>query len=116
MSFNLDWIDSDTFLIIIAIITAIYASTINGKLPIYIRNLFRNDIFRILFLAVLLIYGFKNSPHVVVAISLIFILSLYFLNYQEATENFMFLERFKSQMIKRNRENKTNRKNIKLDS
>ena len=83
--------NNNILVIIIAIIVAAYASQTRIQLPNYIRNLFSNNIFRVVFLSLLLIYSFNKAPHVAIAIALIFVLTLHFLNYQEATENFMSL-------------------------
>lgn len=72
------------------------------ELPEYIKTLFRNNIFRIVFLSLLLIYSFNATPYVALAIALVFVLTLYFLNHEETKENFAHLERFKN--IRQNRE------------
>ena len=64
-------------------------------LPGYIKNLFNNNIFRIVFLSLLLMYNFDKSPHVALAVSFVFVLTLYYLGEQEMKENFAYLEAYK---------------------
>ena len=90
-------LNNNILVIIIAIIVAAYASQTRIQLPNYIRKLFTNNIFRVVFLSLLLIYSFDKAPHVAIAVALIFVLTLHFLNYQEATENFMFLRYSKNE-------------------
>lgn len=103
-------INNDVVVIILAIIVAMYASMIRVELPEYIKTLFRNNIFRLVFLCLLLIYSFKAAPHVALAIALVFVLTLYFLNHEETKANFTHLEKFKNSL--RLRENFENKKVI----
>ena len=68
------------------------------KLPSYIRKLFDNTIFKIVFLSLLLIFNFKNTPHIALVIAIIFVLTLDALNNQEAKENIMYYEAFVNQL------------------
>jgi hypothetical protein len=81
-------IDDNVVLILLAFIVALYASMLCAKLPNYIVALFRNDIFRVLFLSLLLIYSFKSKPEIALIIAIIFVITLEFLNYREAIENY----------------------------
>jgi hypothetical protein len=98
MSFK-SLIDNDVVIIILAVIVAMYASMVRVELPEYIKTLFRNNIFRIVFLSLLLIYSFNAAPHVALIIALVFVLTLYYLNYEETKENFAHLERFRNMKI-----------------
>jgi len=68
------------------------------KIPSYIRKLFDNTIFKIVFLSLLLIFNFKNTPHIALVIAIIFVLTLDALNNQEAKENIMYYEAFVNQL------------------
>ena len=68
------------------------------KLPSYIKKLFDNTLFKIVFLSLLLIFNFKNTPHIAIAIAIVFILTLDALNRQETKENIMYYEAFKNQL------------------
>ena len=105
--------NNNIIVILIAIIVAAYASQTRIQLPNYIRNLFSSNIFRVVFLSLLLMYSFNKAPHVAIAVALIFVLTLHFLNCQEATENFMSLRY--NLRNKKNKKTKNRNKNaIKL--
>jgi|AntRauTorckE6833_2_1112554.scaffolds.fasta_scaffold27287_1 hypothetical protein len=81
----------------IAFLVAIYGAGLTRmELPGYLRNLFTNNIFRVIFLSLLMIHNFDRTPHIAVAIALIFVLTLNQLSNQEAKENFVHLEAFRS--------------------
>ena len=63
-------------------------------IPDGFRNLFNNNIFRVLFLSLLIAFGFKKSPHVAIIIALVFVLTLNILNEKEIEENFEMYENF----------------------
>ena len=64
------------------------------ELPGYIKNLFNNTMFKILFLSMLLIFRFDNAPHVAILIAMIFVLSIDNLTSMESRENFDYLETY----------------------
>jgi hypothetical protein len=77
---------------ILAILVVSYGFTLSRiPLPGYLRNLFSNNIFRVLFLSLLLIHDFDKAPHVAIAIALIFVITLHYINKQEMKENEMRL-------------------------
>lgn len=81
-------INNNLVIIILAVIIASYAYMIRIDMPDYITKLFQNDIFRFVFLALLMIYSFNASPHVAITLALIFVITLYFLNNEESREHF----------------------------
>ena len=62
------------------------------KLPPYIKDLFNNTIFKIAFLSLLLMTNLHKDPHVAIIVSVVFVLTLEYLNNEEIKENFMYLE------------------------
>ena len=62
------------------------------RLPTYIINLFKNTIFKIAFLSLLLIYRFENSPHVALTVAIIFVITLDYISHEECKENFAYME------------------------
>lgn len=64
------------------------------KLPCFIENLFKNTIFKIVFLSLLLIFNFEKTPHVALTVAIIFVLTLDYLDNKEIKENFAYLEAF----------------------
>lgn len=67
---------------------ALYASKSRVYLPPTIKQLFQSDIFRVLFLSLLLIHRFDQVPHVAIFVSLVFLLTMHHLNKNEMVENF----------------------------
>jgi hypothetical protein len=64
------------------------------RLPVYIKNLFNNPIFRIVFLSALLVFQFDKTPCIALIISLIFVMTLDYLNYEKVKENMDYLESY----------------------
>lgn len=80
---------------IIALFVILYGLTLSRvQIPKFIRNLFNNDIFRVIFLSLLLIHNFNRSPHVALAIALIFVITLHFIHVQEIKETFDYYESY----------------------
>lgn len=90
--------NNEYFIIAMALFVGLYASFVGStnKLPSFIRDLFNNPIFRILILSVLLIHNFGSSPHVALAVVLIFTFTMYTLRLQEVKENFIYLDYLKT--------------------
>lgn len=63
-------------------------------LPRWLRDLFNNNIFRVVFLSLLLIHNFNRTPHVAVVIALVFVLTVYFINLYETEEKIREIEKF----------------------
>lgn len=88
MALNLSFLNNDAVVIILALLVALYSSMVRVELPLYLKNLFQNNIFRVIFLSLLLIFTFDKAPHVAISIALIFVITLAFLNRQERIQNF----------------------------
>ena len=67
------------------------------ELPELVIKLFNNLIFRLAFLAVLLVPTMKDMPGVAVSLVLIFLLTLHYIDKQETKENFAYVESFRNQ-------------------
>ena len=82
----------------LALFIVLYALNLGRmQLPCYIKNLFKNTPFRILFLSLLLVYRFEKAPHVALTVALIFVLTLDYLSAEETKENFAYLEAFRNE-------------------
>ena len=79
--------------IIIAII--VYSSLGALNPPSFLKNMFKNEMFRFVFLSLILIHGFRTTPHIALFIALAFIVTGYYINKQETMENFAYLETYK---------------------
>jgi hypothetical protein len=97
-------LDNDWVAAGLALFVTLYALNLGRmNLPCYIKNLFKNTFFKILFLSLLLIYRFEKAPHVALVVALIFVLTLDYLSVEETKENFAYLEAFNSQLDKERR-------------
>ena len=105
MKFDLSFLENEYVAVSIALFVALYGITLSRmQLPEYIKNLFSNNIFRVIFLSLLLIHNFNRAPHVSLAIALVFVLTMHYINEQQIKENFVYLESFRAKL--RNKNNK----------
>lgn len=104
MNIDTSLVNNDYAAVLLAFFIVIYAFTLSRMtLPDYVKNLFDNTIFKILFLSLLLIYGFKKSPHVAIIVALVFVITMEKLDSQEMFENVAYLETYMN-----DQKNKTN--------
>ena len=89
---DLSVLNNEAVVVGIALLIGLYASMVRVKLPAPIVELFKNNIFRVVFLSLLLIYRFEKAPHVAVIVALVFVLTMYFINQQERRENFEYVK------------------------
>ena len=100
----LEILENQYVIAILAILVLVYSSLASIQLHPFVRDLFKNDIFRVLYLTLLVVYSHKimNStiaPHVAFIVALMFVMTMYFLNIEERNENFRFFEAFYKNMI-----------------
>lgn len=89
-----DWVTAGLWLFIV-----VFGLSLGRiELPCYIKNLFNNTFFRILFLSLLLVYNFKKAPHVALTVALVFVMTLDYLSVEKTKENFAYLEAFNSEL------------------
>jgi len=79
---------------VLSIFAIVYASQTQMHLPKWLVKLFKNDIFRIIYLSLLLIVPFETAPHVAIILAIVFVVTLKFIDRQEAHENFQLLEAY----------------------
>lgn len=92
-----NFIDNQYVSILVILFLVLYGYNLGKmKLPVYIQKLFDNTIFKIVFLSLLLIFNFKNTPHIALVIAFVFVLTLDSLRQQETKENIIFYEAFKN--------------------
>ena len=72
----------------LVIVIIAYASHTQIVLPITIRHLFNNDIFRIIVLSLIAIIAGNAKPHVALSIAILFILSMHYVVKNELDETF----------------------------
>jgi FtsH-binding integral membrane protein len=82
------YLNNEYLLIVLGLVVALYGANARVNLPTFVRNLFNNNIFRVVFLSLLLIYRLDKAPHVALAVALIFTLVMYSISEKEKQENF----------------------------
>lgn len=95
MNFNslLQYLDNEYVKIGLGVFLALYGAGISRvELPPSIKNLFNNNIFKVVWLSLLLILNFNKMPHVALTVALVLVLTLHQINKQEIKENFAYLE------------------------
>ena len=99
MNLDLSVLDNEYVAVALALFLGIYAYAASRmELPGYLRNLFNNNIFRVVFLSLLLTQNLNKSPHVAIFIALVFVITLHYLGEQEIKENFAYLETFRNNL------------------
>ena len=97
MKINPSVFDNEQSAIIIAIMVAAYGVALaKYDLPSSIKKLFKNNIFRVFFLALLLIFTLDTVPHVAIAMALVFALTLHYINEWEIKEGLVWLNAYES--------------------
>jgi hypothetical protein len=92
----LNYVNNQYVLAALTIFTIVYASQAQVNLPKWLVKLFKNDIFRVIYLSLLLMIPFETAPHVAIIIAIIFVVTLEFINRQEAKEDFELFEAFQT--------------------
>lgn len=80
-------LDNPYVIAVLYLVAILYAAAARVELPSAIKELFKNDIFRIMFLALLLIVRFDQRPSIAILIVLVFMYTMHLLNRDEANEN-----------------------------
>ena len=83
-------IDNNYVTAILLILLTVYAYKIRTGVPSYVKTLFRNNIFRVAILSLLLVHTFKSSPHVAIIIALFFVVTMHYIGEEDNRENFMY--------------------------
>lgn len=82
-----------------ALFIVLYVLTLSQVgLPLYIETLFKNTIFRVLFLSLLLIFNFNKTPHVAVIVAMIFVLTIQYLSTKEMNETFEYVKAYQNEL------------------
>lgn len=81
------YLDNEYVVTALYLVAVLYATMAQVELPSFVRELFKNDIFRVMFLSLLLIVRFEQRPSVAVLIVMIYMYTMYLLNRDEVNEN-----------------------------
>ena len=90
--------DNEYTVAIVMIVAIAYASLSRPTLPAWLTKLFKNDIFRVVFLSLLLMFNFEKAPHVALTVALVFVVTLHYINENDAKEQFGLLETFRANL------------------
>lgn len=88
MDLYLSQLNNQYTVLALSTFVALYAAKSRVTLPQSLRQMFQSDVFRVLFLSLLLIHRFDQVPHVAICVSLVFLLTMHHLNKNEMIENF----------------------------
>jgi hypothetical protein len=77
----------------IVLFVIVYSSLAATELPKWLVSLFKNDIFKVLFLSLLLIVPFETAPQIALIIALSFVLLSHSVNIYEKDEHFKKIEK-----------------------
>ena len=89
-------VENEYFLGMLALVAMLYSGLSKPVLPKWISQLFKNDIFRVVFIALIAMIPAKQSPHVAIIIAIIFIMTLNFVFQEETREKITMAENFMS--------------------
>lgn len=81
-------LNNDYVLASLAIFASVYGTMARVKLPDFVVALFKNDVFRVVFLSLLLMYRLEKAPHVAIIVALVFVFTLDYISRMEAKEHF----------------------------
>ncbi len=91
-----NYVTNEYVLAVLTIFTIVYASQAQVDLPKWLVKLFKNDIFKVIYLSLLLMVPFETAPHVAIILAIVFVMTLAYIDKQEAKENFELLEAFQN--------------------
>lgn len=94
MNIDLSILNNEYLLAGIAIFVAIYVSQERVELPSWVKSLFKNDIFRVVFLFCILFFNLNSAPHVALIMALVFVITLDYILKEDTREQFTHLETF----------------------
>lgn len=87
-------LNNEYVLAMLVLFVALYAELTRIKLPKWFSDLFKNDVFRVLFIALIAIIPVKQSPHVAIIIAIVFVMTLHFVFENETREKLTNVEKF----------------------
>lgn len=82
----MDVLNNEYVLIVLGILVTVYASMASVALPSSLKTLFKNDVFRVVFLSLLLMHRFDKSPHIALSVALVFVITMHYIAEDEKRE------------------------------
>ena len=86
-----NYVNNDYLIATLIIFAIVYASQSQVDLPKWLVSLFKNDIFRIIYLSLLLVIPFDKAPHVAILVAVVFVITMKYIGDAETEENFALL-------------------------
>ena len=94
MDLTLATLDNKYVSAVIGILLALYGSQLRMKLPNFMEDLFKNNIFRVVFLSSMIVYKTDNEPYVAFTVALIFLITMYYLNQRDIVEKIAYVDAY----------------------
>nr|QBK89009.1 MAG: uncharacterized protein LCMiAC02_01020 [Mimivirus LCMiAC02] len=97
---NFEILNNEYFVLVLTIFLYLYGFALSRiEMPRYIKKLFKNNIFRVVFLSLLLVYNFNKSPRVAIVVATVFVLTMYYIGESDKREGFMYFAEYHNDMI-----------------
>jgi hypothetical protein len=101
--------NNEYVLAMLVLFVLLYSGLSRPELPKWVSDLFKNDIFRVIFIALIAMIPAKQAPHVAIIIAVVFVMTLHFVFQEETRENLTITENFVSTSnYAKSKENNTN--------
>jgi hypothetical protein len=82
----------------IGLFLIVYASMGTIELPNWLVSLFKNDIFRVFYLSLLLMIPFEKAPSVSILVAIVFVVVMNYISNKTLKEGFINMEKFKANL------------------
>jgi hypothetical protein len=89
-------LNNDYVTAVLTILTIVYASMAAPNLPSWFVKLFRSNLFKILYLTLLLMIPIKQSPHVAIIVAIFFVATLNFINKNDNIKKLFVVSEYKN--------------------
>lgn len=90
------FLNNEYILAALTLFIVLYSGLFRPELPKWVTELFKNDIFKVVFIALIAMIPAKQSPHVAIIIAIVFVMTLHHIQEYETKENLTTVENFKS--------------------
>jgi hypothetical protein len=92
--------DNEYVFAMLVLFVMLYSGLSRPELPKWVSNLFKNDVFRVIFIALIAMIPAKQAPHVSIIIAIMFVMTLHFVFQEETREKIAITENFISTVSK----------------
>ncbi len=88
--------NNEYVLAMLVLFVILYSGLSRPELPKWVSELFKNDVFRVVFIALIAMIPVKQAPHVAIIIAIVFVMTLHFVFQEEIHEKMAITENFVS--------------------